>query len=285
MNGIAYFVADDGIHGTELWRSDTTAAGTYLLKDINAGSTSSYIQNITVAGSKLFFTVYIYSSASYKLYVSDGTAAGTKPVAVLPRAAGDFAVVGSTLYFVTGSGAHYSFSQLWKSNGTAAGTVMVADFNTASFNNSDGLGQLTNAGGTLYFTVANNSVYGAELWKSDGSAAGTVLVKDIYSGSYGSNPSYLTVVNNKLYFAAEGALFYTDGTAAGTAAVINNAGAYVPYNYYSNSYFNYYNAPPLAVMGNILYFEAWTGTTGYELYAYNTTNSLNGIYLVKDINT
>ena len=44
---------------------------------------------------------------------------------------------------------------------------------------------LTNVGGTLFFT-ANDGINGTELWKSDGTAAGTVLVKDINPGSDGS---------------------------------------------------------------------------------------------------
>ncbi|MCW5203024.1 hypothetical protein VU12_08800, partial [Desulfobulbus sp. US4] len=44
---------------------------------------------------------------------------------------------------------------------------------------------------------------GRELWKSDGTEAGTVIVKDIYAGLTGSNPNYLTVVDGRLYFSAD----------------------------------------------------------------------------------
>ena len=55
-------------------------------------------------------------------------------------------------------------------------------------------------GNTLYFQ-ANDGTNGIELWKSDASS-GTVMVKDIYSGSSGSSPTSLTAVGNILYFSA-----------------------------------------------------------------------------------
>jgi len=57
-------------------------------------------------------------------------------------------------------------------------------------------------GNVVYFT-AYNSLTGAELWRSDGTAAGTVLLKDILPGSGGSDPSSLTNVNGVLYFVAD----------------------------------------------------------------------------------
>ncbi|MBJ64078.1 MAG: hypothetical protein CMB55_04705 [Euryarchaeota archaeon] len=67
---------------------------------------------------------------------------------------------------------------------------------------SSGPAHLTAVGNTLYFR-ANDGNNGLELWKSDGTASGTVMVKDINSGSDSSIPSYLTAVGNTLYFRAD----------------------------------------------------------------------------------
>jgi ELWxxDGT repeat protein len=61
---------------------------------------------------------------------------------------------------------------------------------------------LTNVNGTLFFTADDGSS-GAELWRSDGSAAGTVLVRDINPGSFSSNPANLANVNGTLFLVAD----------------------------------------------------------------------------------
>jgi ELWxxDGT repeat protein len=77
--------------------------------------------------------------------------------------------------------------------------------------------------GTLFFR-ANDGVNGDELWRSDGTSAGTTLVKDIVTGSGSSNPSYLANVNGTLFFRANDGvngyeLWQSDGTSAGTTLV------------------------------------------------------------------
>lgn len=54
--GIAYFAANDSRHGTELWRSDGTEAGTYLVKDIVPGAQSGSPANLFYDGETLYFT-------------------------------------------------------------------------------------------------------------------------------------------------------------------------------------------------------------------------------------
>ena len=77
---------------------------------------------------------------------------------------------------------------------------------------------MTEFDGDLYFT-AKTEALGRELYKTDGTEAGTVLVKDIIPGSSGSSPTNLTVVGGSLFFVAGSGIWKTDGTEAGTTQV------------------------------------------------------------------
>ena len=155
---------------------------------------------------------------------------------------GSLIAVGNTLFMAANDGENGY--ELWKSDGTVSGTMMVRDINIGT---ADGIyldlfegPSMTAVGNTLYFR-ANDGTNGQELWKSDGTASGTVVVKDIYSGSGGSDPSHLTAVGNTLYFVAYDTtngreLWKSDGTANGTMMVkdINN-GSGSSYLYRSHS--------------------------------------------------
>jgi len=115
--------------------------------------------------------------------------------------------VNGTLFFTiydTASG-----HQLWKSDGSTAGTVMIK--NTYAAGNSNVSFNLTNVSGTLFFRADTGSG-GLGLWKSDGTAAGTVLLKN-------ADPAYLTSVNGILFFTLGAELWKSNGTAAGTVLV------------------------------------------------------------------
>ena len=85
--------------------------------------------------------------------------------------------------------------------GLAQQPELLLDIKTGSEGSS--LRNLTNVNGVLFFS-ADDGVHGAELWKSDGTPEGTVLVKDINPGSNGSSPDALANVNGTLYFKATG---------------------------------------------------------------------------------
>jgi ELWxxDGT repeat protein len=50
--------------------------------------------------------------------------------------------------------------------------------------------------------AADDGIGGAELWKSDGTPAGTVMVQDIAPGAANSNPAGLAVAGDLVFFGA-----------------------------------------------------------------------------------
>ena len=113
-------------------------------------------------------------------------------------------------------------SELWATDGTAAGTVLVKDISDES-NVSSLVWNLTVVGDTLFFT-ADDGVHGMALWKTDGTPEGTVLVRDIWPGEGYSNISDPVACNGVLYFTADSPnygyeLWRSDGTESGTYMV------------------------------------------------------------------
>ncbi|MBE9048757.1 hypothetical protein IQ255_31025 [Pleurocapsales cyanobacterium LEGE 10410] len=269
FNNQLYFSADDGENGRELWVSDGTAAGTQLLKDINPGSGDSSNRfnfiNFIEFNDKLYFTADDGENGR-ELWVSDGTTAGTQLLKdINPGSASsasyspeNFTVFNDQLYFTAEDGENGE--ELWVSDGTTDGTRLVADINPGS-NNFGGSspGNLTVFNGELYFG-ATDGENGRELWVSDGTTAGTQLLKDINPGSASSSPENFTVFNDQLYFTAEDGengeeLWVSDGTTDGTQLVADinpgsassNLGGFTEFN-------------------DELYFRANDGENGIELF-------------------
>ena len=231
-NDALYFQANDGVNGFELWKSDGTAAGTVMVRDINAATgAGSFPTDFTVYNGALFFSAADDANGA-KLWKTDGTAAGTMLVKDIIIATGTsflpddfsrgFPVFNGALYFTAQGGG------LWKTDGTAAGTVRVEDINTVigwlSTNLYNGFAVFN---GALY-VPADDGVIGRELWKTDGTSAGTALVKDINTENGGRRSDYLfnefSVLDGALYFQSRdnvngSRIWRTDGTADGTVLV------------------------------------------------------------------
>lgn len=129
----------------------------------------------------------------------------------------------------------------------------------------------------LFFS-ANNGINGEELWASDGTQDGTVLLKDIVSGSASSSPEFLKVCGDKIYFIAKDpantarkALFQTDGTSNGTIKIITLSADLNGIT--ANNYFEYYNGK--------VYFKHDGDNQGFELWS--TDGTVSGTQLVNNI--
>lgn len=161
--------------------------------------------------------------------------------------------------------------QPFYSDGTTAGTnqIKVINPNGHYILVNEPKGQFTELNGYAYF-VATNDTNGHELWRTDGTALGTIMIKDIRSGGQDAGINYLTVVGNEVYFTANDGisgneLWKTDGTSGGTLMVIDlNVGP-------SSTTFG-----GLTTLENKLYFAAnATGYVGYDIW------STDGITLTK----
>jgi ELWxxDGT repeat protein len=268
-----YFVAYTNAAGYELWKTDGTANGTVLLKDINPGpEESSPFQQKTVNGVLFFRADNGVAVPNQELWMTDGTEAGTVMVkeihptgASYPNSLTEF---GGQLFFTADDGVHGE--ELWKSDGTPAGTIMVKDIRPSG---SSTPAHLRILNGVLYF-VANDGVNGTELWRSDGTEVGTQMAFDLNpSGSF--TFGWLTPSGNYLYFmkpdgGLSAQLWRTDGTLGGTVMLRD----FNPTTYH-------HMLENLTDVNGTLFFTVNDGVTGVELW--KSDGTIEGTVLAADV--
>lgn len=274
FNGKLYFNADDDVHGQELWVSDGTEEGTFMVIDLVPGEDGSVPQHLTVVNDTLFFWAD-NNDDGFDLYKTDGTAEGTVRLADVnpesePLAHGacgfnyEAATANNMLFFI---GVYPDTGwELWASDGTPEGTILLADIDPGPASSIPL--SLRNISETLFFWADG------DVWKSDGTPEGTRFVHDV-SGLW------FFELGGKAYFNGDDRglgtdtgheLWVSDGTTEGTRILKDiNPGPGWSNPGEMSSEFN----------GHI-YFSAFEPTTGRELW--RTDGTEEGTVLFADIN-
>ncbi|MHA7634014.1 ELWxxDGT repeat protein [Corallococcus sp. M7] len=282
LGATQFFTMDDGIHGPELWRTDGTAEGTAMVADLMPGALGSNPAALIPMGNRLYFVARTLTDprmpAKYSggdlhgLWRTDGTARGTEQVVALGSFASFITEHQGVLYFEAPTVDEPHRAHLWRSDGTPEGTRKLR---------TGGLGLRSVStpawvGDSLFFPATGQDG-GPELWKTDGTKAGTVRVARFLNGEGPAAPRHLTALGGKVLFWAyrEGQNFpipwTSDGTEAGTAPLKDLL--------MSRSY----HAQPahFVVLGNTAFFSAWDAEGGQELW--RTDGTPAGTVRVKDL--
>ena len=235
VNGLAFFSADDGIHGDELWKSNGSASGTVLVKDLNPGSEGSNSTDpqkypmgaFTNVNGILYFTGS--KGADDYLYRSNGTASGTWIIqqAYSANAYGfkpGFVNINDYVYFFNATGPDmYAPYVLWRMHYKGTRPVAIKEFEGHEGFYDAHYQELLRFRGALYFFV--RPIFELETYRlmvSDGTTRGTRVLED---PRLSSGPAEMVRANNLIYIRTSpntgdyGQLYRTDGTAAGTFSI------------------------------------------------------------------
>jgi ELWxxDGT repeat protein len=206
-----FFLASDASSWRELWKSDGTPQGTVRVRSVPPSPNPSYSSLVALGNTLYFFATD--AAHGRELWKSDGSDAGTVRVTDLqPGPASSVPgildnqsrlfVIGGTLYFMADDGLHGL--ELWKSDGTPGGTALVRDITPGPQGRDSDRTRLVPVGsGGAFAFATSDGVHGVELWKSDGTAAGTQQVADVAVGARSASPGGLLVSGSRLFFVAD----------------------------------------------------------------------------------
>jgi ELWxxDGT repeat protein len=213
----AFFVGYDTSSEPALWVSDGTAAGT---REILRFQGLYAPRNLIPVENRIFFVAP--SSEGDEVWTSDGTAAGTQTVTHFPQDLpfGNNAetlvmkAVGRRVYFIPDDSVHSV--ELWQSDGTAAGTFQLTDFNDdVPFSHGIGLDSVQGLAGDRIVFLASSHGSGS-IWTAGPTPRSAAPLA--CSGACPPFPASTLYGDGRraVFFSATSELWGTDGTAAGT---------------------------------------------------------------------
>jgi ELWxxDGT repeat protein len=233
-----------------LMESDGTAIGTKQVVSLSTSSNYDEVSFLRVSQGKLFFRGAYKGMTNRELYVSDGTAAGTKFLKELDN---EPTLSSNPRYFndLNNKTIFLSDKGLWKTDGTSDSTVLIKalKFDTQLFEVPENL--ITVIGDKAYFKARPiPSTFNNNLWVTDGTANGT---KSLTINTEGD----IVQVGNKVFFSGDELNSYDPILDKVVEEIDINSGDFLNRSY------------PRGMINikGILYFWADAGNgLGYELY-------------------
>jgi trimeric autotransporter adhesin len=283
LNNIIYFAHEDDVHGRELWRTDGTAAGTYMVKDINvgfAGSFNNYYVEMVAFNSLLYFTAYT-ANQGMEIWKSDGTESGT--VLIKDIAYGG---QGSEPRHLTDCGDYLMFAakesttsgqELWSTDGTTAGTIKRTNMATTSPSNAINEIVYTPVlfGGNIFFTVNSNAT-----------ASNNGIWRTSYYCFLGctplSTPAVIsgTASATQLLYAINSIDLFFKNSTFGLSKYNLNTSTLTQLNTFPLNSTG--NISKLVALNNVIYFSGYDATNGWELW--KSDGTVAGTVFLKNIN-
>ena len=205
-----------------LWKTDGTPGGTVRVKALPTAVWQSPAWNFTAVGDRLYFNACT-AEHGCEPWMTDGTDAGTRMVAdVAPGPASSwawsFTALKSEVFFFTPAP-----SQLWKTDGTPQGTVVV--HTSPQFSSTNGVIALEDR---VVFAITPPTFTSTQLWSADGTPTGTKILRELPVSRFATNIWGFARIGNLALFAADDGIhgyevWRTDGTSEGTAMVVDLA--------------------------------------------------------------
>ncbi len=245
VNGVIYFIADDGRNGRELWKLDKSG-NPVSVGDINNGFTSSNPENLTVINNTLYFTAETREEGRELWKISEtGVPEQVYDInlGVNSSNPSNLTAFNNTLYFTAIDLDNRVTLNKITTNGN------IETINNTIIDNRE-ISNLTVVNDALYFTLTDRNGI-TQLWKTTN--AGSNERVDDFPNDF-SNSSNFKVVNNTLYFTVK------DRNNNVILLKINNQGDVQPINGING---NYYNLSNLTAVNNTLYFSTTDNNRPY----------------------
>jgi ELWxxDGT repeat protein len=183
----------DDEHGAELWHLDEDGRDPRLASDVNPGRYGSSPRWFARVRTGVLFLDVSGAQAVWRRADLRGTA--VKPLTALQGEVTERATVVDGFAYITMANADRY--RLYRTDGTDGGTTLLSEFDYGF----DAPALFTGFAGTVWFT-AGDGEHGVELWRTDGTAAGTRLARDIVPGDRSSVPLDLVATGDFLFFTA-----------------------------------------------------------------------------------